>query len=61
MELTDDLAMELSLAAGDQHAKAAGRGVWSEDDVLAAKLVYDKLKPVQKMDETAIEVSDGPA
>lgn len=51
MELTNDQAMELSLAAGDVHAKSAGRVVWSDEDVEAAKLVYEKLKPVQKMDE----------
>lgn len=52
--ITNQTAIDLGVAAGDQNMKSAGREVWNEEDRAAAEAVYQKLRPtepVQKMDE----------
>ncbi len=51
MELTKQQAVDLSMAAGDRSMVAAGRKVWSAEDAKVATEEYERLYPVQKMDE----------
>lgn len=52
MEMTNELAIEMSLVAGDANMKANGRTEWTSEDAAVAQRYYEQLKPVQKMDET---------
>jgi hypothetical protein len=56
MELTNQQAIALSLEAADRNAE--GRKEWIQEDVDFAKMIYEKLKPVQKTDETPTEEPD---
>jgi hypothetical protein len=51
MEITDELATKLSVLVGDESMRIAGRSAWSIEDSEAAARVYNKLRPVQKMDK----------
>jgi hypothetical protein len=58
MELTKQQAIDLSMASGDRSMVAAGRNVWSAEDAKAATEEFNRLHPVQKMDETPAEEQD---
>lgn len=51
MELTNQQAVDLSMAAGDRNMEAAGRDAWSAEDAKAATEEYNRLLPVQIMDD----------
>jgi hypothetical protein len=63
MEITEQMAIDLGVAAGDHSMKTAGREIWNEDDRAVADAVYERFKPaitpVQKMDDEVSE--NGPA
>jgi hypothetical protein len=44
-------ALELSLLAGDENARLAGRTEWAVEDTEVATKVFNSLFPVRKMDE----------
>lgn len=59
MDLTKQQAIDLSMAAGDRSMVAAGRDVWSAEDAKAASEEFERLHPVQKMDETPETTKEG--
>ena len=48
MKLTRELAFAAAWDAGNRHAKANGRTVWTADDYNAAVAEFDRLWPLER-------------